>query len=69
MTARHGGWRGPVDAHRARRRLARQRLAAQPLPAGAATVGWQLAVVLAHRSDGAAIGFADGEPGISRSTR
>jgi penicillin-binding protein 1A len=58
----HGGWRGAIDhidpggdwtAH----------LAAQPLPAGAASVGWQLAMVLKIENDGATIGFKDSSTG------
>ena len=57
-----GGWRGPVaqidpggdwPAH----------LANVPLPPGAASVGWQIAVVLRDDSDAATIGFKNGELG------
>ena len=59
---RRHGWRGPV----ARISLAgdwRSRLAVIPLPAGAATVHWRLAVVLATPPDKAIIGFPDGHRG------
>jgi penicillin-binding protein 1A len=58
----HGGWRGPVG-HIDPGPNWPGRLAAEALPAGAATVGWQLAVVLRTESDGAAIGLKGGETG------
>jgi penicillin-binding protein 1A len=58
----HGGWRGAVG-HIDPGPNWPGRLAAEPLPAGAATVGWQLAVVLRSESDGAAIGLKGGETG------
>ncbi|MDE1969015.1 MAG: penicillin-binding protein 1A [Alphaproteobacteria bacterium] len=56
---RRHGWRGPVT------RIAsdgdwQSRLAAVPVPAGAADVGWSLAVVLSTAGDAATIGFANG---------
>ena len=59
----HGGWRGAVGHIDPGPDWAR-RLAAQKLPAGAATVGWQLAVVLRTEGDGAAIGLKGGERGV-----
>jgi penicillin-binding protein 1A len=56
----HGGWRGPVG-HIDPGPNWPGRLAKEALPAGAATVGWQLAVVLATDGDGAAIGMKGGE--------
>jgi penicillin-binding protein 1A len=58
----HGGWRGPVG-HIDPGPNWPGRLAAEALPAGAATAGWQLAVVLRTESDGAAIGLKGGETG------
>ncbi len=58
----HGGWRGAVG-HIDPGPNWPHRLAAEPLPAGAATVGWQQAVVLRTESDGAAIGLKGGETG------
>src|SRR5260370_15513202 len=58
----HGGWRGAVG-HIDPGPNWPGRLDAEPLPAGAATVGWQLAVVLRTESDGAAIGLRGGETG------
>ncbi|HEY8871549.1 MAG TPA: penicillin-binding protein 1A [Stellaceae bacterium] len=58
----HGGWRGPVG-HIDPGPNWPGRLGAEALPAGAATVGWQLAVVLRTESDGAAIGLKGGETG------
>jgi penicillin-binding protein 1A len=58
----HGGWRGAVG-HIDPGPNWPKRLAAEALPAGAATVGWQLAVVLKTEGDGAARGLRDGEPG------
>src|SRR5207237_9228958 len=58
----HGGWRG-VLGHIDPGPNWPHRLAAEALPAGAATVGWQLAVILRTESDGAAIGFKGGETG------
>ena len=57
-----GGWRGAVGQIDPGPNWPK-RLAAEALPAGAATVGWQLAVVLRTESDGAAIGLRDGETG------
>jgi penicillin-binding protein 1A len=57
-----GGWRGVVG-HIDPGPNWPKRLAAEALPAGAATVGWQLAVVLRTEADGAAIGLKDGETG------
>ena len=57
-----GGWRGAVG-HIDPGAGWPERLAAQPLPAGAATAGWQLAVVLGTEGDGAAIGLKGGETG------
>jgi hypothetical protein len=57
-----GGWRGPVG-HIDPGAGWPLRLAAAPLPAGAASVGWQLAMVLRSDGDGAAIGLSDGETG------
>ncbi|HYM71481.1 MAG TPA: penicillin-binding protein 1A [Stellaceae bacterium] len=57
-----GGWRGAID----RIELTSDwtaALAAQPLPAGAGPVGWQLAVVMRTEADGATIGFKDGSSG------
>ncbi len=59
----HGGWRGPVG-HINPGPNWPARLAAQPLPAGAATVGWKLAVVLRDDRDRVAIGLKDGETGL-----
>ncbi|MFI4948855.1 MAG: penicillin-binding protein 1A [Alphaproteobacteria bacterium] len=58
----HGGWRGPAGHIDPGPNWSR-RLAAAPLPAGAATAGWELAVVLRTERDGAAIGLKDGETG------
>src|SRR5579864_3985905 len=57
-----GGWRGAID-HIEPNGDWTTVLAAQPLPAGAAAVGWQLAMVTRTESDGAAIGFKDGSTG------
>src|SRR5229473_1856745 len=57
-----GGWRGPVG-HIDPGPGWPARLDATALPAGAATAGWQLAVVLHNDSDGAAIGLKSGETG------
>src|SRR5437588_2777933 len=57
-----GGWRGPVG-HIDPGAGWPARLEATALPAGAATAGWQLAVVLHTDSDGAAIGLKGGETG------
>ena len=58
-----GGWRGVVD-HIDPTGDWPATLAAQPLPAGAATVGWQLAMVTGTPTPtGAHIGFADGSTG------
>jgi penicillin-binding protein 1A len=58
----HGGWRGPVG-HIDPGPNWPGRLAAEALPPGAGTVGWQLAVVLRTEGDGAAIGLKGGETG------
>ena len=58
----HGGWRGAVG-HIDPGTNWQDRLAAEPLTPGAATAGWQLAVVLRTESDGAAIGLKDGGTG------
>jgi penicillin-binding protein 1A len=58
----HGGWRGAVG-HIDPGPNWPVRLAAEPPTPGAATAGWQLAVVLRTESDGAAIGLKDGETG------
>ncbi|HEX6440670.1 MAG TPA: penicillin-binding protein 1A [Stellaceae bacterium] len=58
----HGGWRGAVG-HIDPGPDWRARLAGTPLPAGAGSVGWQLAVVLRTEGDGAAIGLKNGETG------
>ena len=58
----HGGWRGPVG-HIDPGPNWPGRLAAEALPPGAGTAGWQLAVVLRTESDGAAIGLKGGETG------
>ncbi len=58
-----GGWRGAVGHIDAGPNWPR-RLADQPLPAGAATAGWQLAVVLRLEGEGAAIGLRSGESGF-----
>ena len=58
----HGGWRGAVG-HIDPGANWPTRLAAETLPPGAADVGWRLAMVLRTESDGAAIGFKDGETG------
>ena len=57
-----GGWRGPVGQVDPGPNWPR-RLDPVPLPAGAASVGWQLAVVLRTESDHAAIGLKGGETG------
>jgi penicillin-binding protein 1A len=58
----HGGWRGAVG-HIDPGPNWPGRLDATPLPPGAATAGWQLAVVLRTEADGAAIGLKSGETG------
>ena len=58
----HGGWRGAVG-HIDPGPNWPHRLAAEALPAGAATVNWQLAVILRDEPDGAAIGLRGGETG------
>jgi penicillin-binding protein 1A len=58
----HGGWRGPIG-HIDPGPNWPSRLEATPLPAGAGTVGWQLAVVLHTEGDGATIGLKGGETG------
>ncbi len=57
-----GGWRGAVG-HIEPGAGWPHRLAAEPVPAGAATAGWQLAVVLHTEGDGAEIGLKEGETG------
>jgi penicillin-binding protein 1A len=57
-----GGWRGAVG-HIDPGPNWQARLDATPLPAGAATAGWQLAVVLHTETEGAAIGLKGGETG------
>jgi penicillin-binding protein 1A len=57
-----GGWRGAID-HIDPSGDWTVALAAEPLPAGAAAVGWQLAMVTHTESDGAAIGFKDRSTG------
>jgi penicillin-binding protein 1A len=57
-----GGWRGAVG-HIDPGPNWPSRLAAVALTPGAATVGWQLAVVLRTEADGAAIGLKNGETG------
>ncbi|HXP31891.1 MAG TPA: penicillin-binding protein 1A [Stellaceae bacterium] len=59
---RRHGYRGPI-AHIDARGEWRARLATVPLPAGAADVGWRLALVLGTSANGAAIGLADGTRG------
>ncbi|HVA34599.1 MAG TPA: transglycosylase domain-containing protein, partial [Stellaceae bacterium] len=59
---RRHGWRGPV-AHVAIDGDWQALLAAVPVPAGAADVGWSLAVVLSTDRDAAMIGFANGAQG------
>ncbi|MDE2165733.1 MAG: transglycosylase domain-containing protein, partial [Alphaproteobacteria bacterium] len=56
---RRHGWRGPVT-HIALGDDWQSRLAAMPVPAGAADAGWALAVVLSTGRDGATIGLANG---------
>lgn len=56
---RRHGWRGPVT-HIAIDDDWQSRLAAVPIPAGAADVGWSLAVVRSTAGDAASIGFANG---------
>jgi len=58
----HGGWRGAVG-HIDPGPNWPTRLAAEPLTPGAATAGWQLAVVLRADNDGAEIGLKDGQTG------
>ncbi len=57
-----GGWRGAVG-HIDPGPNWPKRLTAEPLTPGAASVGWQLAVVLRTENDGAQIGFKSGETG------
>ncbi|HKS89062.1 MAG TPA: penicillin-binding protein 1A [Stellaceae bacterium] len=59
----HGGWRGPTG-HIDPGPGWPERLSAAPLPPGADTAGWQLAVVLHTGADGAAIGLAGGKAGL-----
>jgi penicillin-binding protein 1A len=56
---RRHGWRGPVT-HMAFDGDWQSRLATVPVPAGAADVGWSLAIVLSTAGDTATIGFANG---------
>src|SRR5437764_77421 len=58
----HGGWRGAVGHIEPGVNWAARR-AAEPLTPGAATAGWQLAVVLRADNEGAEIGLKDGETG------
>ena len=58
----HGGWRGAVG-HIDPGSGWPERLAEQELPAGAAAVGWRLAVVLRDEAAGAAIGLRRGSTG------
>jgi penicillin-binding protein 1A len=57
-----GGWRGAVG-HIDPGPEWQSRLDPVPLPAGAGSVGWQLAVVLRTEGDGAAIGLKGGDTG------
>ncbi|HEX3535559.1 MAG TPA: penicillin-binding protein 1A [Stellaceae bacterium] len=57
-----GGWRGAVGHIEAGGNWLAH-LEKEPLPAGAATAGWQLAVVLRTDGEGAAIGLKDGDTG------
>jgi penicillin-binding protein 1A len=57
-----GGWRGAVGHIDPGPNWPR-RLDPEALPAGAASVGWQLAVILRTEVDGAAIGLKGGETG------
>lgn len=59
---RRHGYRGSV-AHVDVAGNWKERLAAAPLPPGAADVGWKLALVLATPAEGATIGLADGSEG------
>jgi penicillin-binding protein 1A len=59
----HGGWRGAVG-HMDPGTNWPERLAATAPPAGAATAGWQLAIVLRTEAAGAVIGLKDGETGL-----
>jgi len=59
---RRHGYRGPV-ARIAADDEWQPRLAALPLPAGAADVGWNKALILTTEADAAVIGFADGKRG------
>jgi penicillin-binding protein 1A len=59
---RSGGWRGAVGHIDPGPDWA-ARLAQEKLPAGAAAVGWQLAVVLRVDADDATIGLRDGQTG------
>ncbi|MBV9966415.1 MAG: penicillin-binding protein 1A [Alphaproteobacteria bacterium] len=58
----HGGWRGAVG-HIDPGPGWPARLAAEALPPGAATVNWQLALVLHTDNDGAEIGLKEGQTG------
>jgi penicillin-binding protein 1A len=58
----HGGYRGAVG-HIDPGAGWQRRLAAEALPAGAATIGWQLAVILRAERDGAEIGLDGGKTG------
>jgi len=57
-----GGWRGAVGQIEPGAGWL-TRLEKTPLPPGAATAGWQLAVVLRTDGEGAAIGLKDGDTG------
>ncbi|HZL58508.1 MAG TPA: penicillin-binding protein 1A [Stellaceae bacterium] len=59
---RRHGYRGPVARTGADDQW-QSRLAALPLPAGAADVGWNKALILTTEADAAVIGFADGTRG------
>jgi penicillin-binding protein 1A len=58
---RRHGWRGSVGHIVASAQEWQERLAAEPVPAGAAP--WRLALVLSLEADGATIGLADGTQG------
>jgi len=58
----HGGWRGAVGHIDPGPNWAK-RLDAAASPAGAAAVGWQLAMILRDEGDGATIGLKGGETG------
>ena len=58
----HGGWRGVVDRIDPNGDWTAA-LAAQPLPAGAGAMSWQLAMVRRTDAEGAEIGFKNGAAG------